>query len=151
MGSSVLAVDIGGTKLAVGVGAADGEIRRQLSEPTRAAEGAAAALDRAIALARDCLEAELAAGGTVDAVGVSTMGYTFTTHVELAPNVPGWDQLRIPEALEAAFPGLPVAIANDVRLAAQAELSWGALREAQNGIYLNLGSGIAAGIVAGVS
>lgn len=149
MGSSVLAVDIGGTKLAVGVGAADGEIRRQLSEPTRAAEGAAAALDRAIALARDCLEAELAAGGTVDAVGVSTMGYTFTTHVELAPNVPGWDQLRIPEALEAAFPGLPVAIANDVRLAAQAELSWGALREAQNGIYLNLGSGIAAGIVAG--
>lgn len=148
-GSSVLGVDIGGTKLAVGVGTADGEIRRQSSEPTRAGEGAPAVLDRVIGLARGCLTAELAAGGSIEAIGVSTMGSTFPTHVELAPNVPGWDALRIPEALEAAFPGMPIAIGNDVQLAAQAELSWGSLREVQYGIYLNLGSGIAAGVIAG--
>ena len=145
----VLALDIGGTKLAAGVGTADGEITRQLGEPTLAAEGAEQVLERALSLARRCYEHELAAGGHVDTVGVSTMGLTFATHVELAPNVPGWDQLRIPEAVEAVFPSLPVVIGNDVHVAAQAEVTWGSLKDVQDGVYLNLGSGICAAIVAG--
>jgi glucokinase len=145
----VLALDIGGTKIAAGVGAADGEITRAANEPTLAAEGAESVLKRAIALARRCYEQELAAGGRVDAVGVSSMGFTYPTHVELAPNVPGWDQLRIPEAIDSAFSSLPIVIGNDVRVAAQAEMAWGSLANVQDGIYLNLGSGICAAIVAG--
>jgi glucokinase len=148
-GARVLALDIGATKLAAGVGTDDGEITRQLASPTLAAGGAGTVLERAIALAHRCHDDELAAGGKVDAVGVSTMGLTFATHVELAPNVPGWERLRIPEALESAFSALPVVIGNDVQVAAQAEMAWGSLRDVEDGIYLNLGSGIAAGIIAG--
>jgi glucokinase len=143
----VLALDIGATKLAAGVGTGDGEIIGQTGAPTLASDGAGSVLTRALELARRCYDEHLAAGGQLDAIGVSTMGLTFESHVKLAPNVPGWDQLRIPEAIKAAFPGLPVVIGNDVQVAAQAELTWGSLRDVEHGIYLNLGSGIAAGIV----
>ena len=39
-------------------------------------------------------------------------------------------------------------IGNDVKVAARAEMAWGALRGVDDGLYLNLGTGIAAGIVA---
>jgi glucokinase len=145
----VLALDIGGTKLTAGIGAGDGEVSRQVVAPTRGSEGAAVVLARAVALARSCYEAELAAGGRVAAVGVSSMGYTRATHVELSPNVPGWEGLSIGRALAAAFPGERIVIGNDVKLAARAEMTWGALRGVREGVYLNLGTGIAAGIVSG--
>lgn len=145
----VLALDIGGTKLSAGIGSASGEVRRQERQPTCGQEGASAVLQRAVALARRCLDAELAEGGEVTAVGVSTMGYTRPTHVELAPNVPGWESLAIRDELAAAFPARPIVIGNDVKLAARAEMAWGALRGVQEGVYLNLGTGIAAGIVSG--
>jgi glucokinase len=145
----VLALDIGGTKLTAGIGHADGDITRQRMEPTRADEGAPTVLARALGLARDCLEAERADGGEVEMIGVSTMGVTRESHVELAPNVPGWDALRIPDALRTAFPERRIVIDNDVRVATRAEMRWGELRDVADGIYLNLGTGIAAGIVAG--
>ena len=145
----VVALDIGGTKLSAGIGAADGEVSRQVIEPTRGDDGATVVLQRALALARRCYEAELDAGGRVAVIGVSTMGYTRETHVELSPNVPGWEGLAIREAVTAAFPDHAVVIGNDVKLAARAEMAWGALRDVRDGIYLNLGTGIAAGIVSG--
>lgn len=149
MDPGILVLDIGATKIAAGVGSSDGELRRQKRALTLASEGAEAVLDRAIALARGCYEAELAVGGELEAVGVSTMGITFGTHVELAPNVPGWERLEIPAAIEAAFSDLPAAFGNDVEVAARAEMAWGSLQGVADGIYLNLGSGIAAGIVSG--
>jgi glucokinase len=146
-GTAVLALDFGATKLAVGVGHADGEMTRVASAPTNAADGAEAALARALELANGVYQEELASGGPIEAIGVASMGYTHETHVELAPNVPGWNQLRIPEALAQTFPDLPATIGNDVHLAAQAEILWGSLQNVSDGIYLNLGSGISAGIV----
>jgi glucokinase len=147
--AGVLALDIGGTKLSAGIGSPDGEVRRQLSEPTQGSDGAPEVLRRAIELAGRCREAELTDGGRIAAVGVSTMGYTRPTHVDLAPNVPGWESLAIRDELAAAFPDDTIVIGNDVKLAARAEMAWGALRDVQEGIYLNLGTGIAAGIVSG--
>jgi glucokinase len=145
----VLALDMGASKLAAGIGGADGEVTRFSEAPTRASEGAETVLSRALELAKGVHDAELAAGGMIDAIGVSTMGYTRETHVELAGNVPGWTQLRIPAAVARAFPDLPAAIGNDVHVAAQAEMLWGSLRDVSDGIYLNLGSGISAGIICG--
>jgi glucokinase len=148
-GPRVLALDIGATKLAAGIGGADGEMSRRAEAPTRASEGAATVLTRALALAASVYDEECAAGGSVAAIGVSTMGYTHGTHVELATNVPGWTELQIPDAVEQAFPDLPATIGNDVHVAARAEIAWGSLRDVEDGVYLNLGSGISAGIVCG--
>lgn len=140
---------MGATKLAAGIGGADGEVTRFAEAPSRASEGAERVLSRALELAKGVHDDELAAGASIDAIGVSSMGYTHDTHVELATNVPGWTELRIPAAVARAFPDLPVTIGNDVHVAAQAEVAWGSLRDVSDGIYLNLGSGISAGIICG--
>jgi glucokinase len=145
----VLALDIGATKLAAGIGGTDGEVTRLAEAPTRASEGAETVLGRALDLAKGVREEDLAAGGSIDAIGISTMGYTHETHVELATNVPGWTELRIPAAVARTFPDLPATIGNDVHAAAKAEMAWGSLRDISDGIYLNLGSGISAGIICG--
>ncbi|MFZ1995085.1 MAG: ROK family protein [Solirubrobacteraceae bacterium] len=146
-GPRVLALDIGGTKLAAGVGHVDGEITRQATAPTLAAEGGEAVLKRALDLARDCYDQECTTGGELPVVGVSTMGYTRSRGVELAPNVPGWHSLDIPDALQRVFPEQRIVIGNDVKVATRAEMSWGALKKVDHGLYLNLGTGIAAGVV----
>jgi glucokinase len=148
----VLALDIGGTKLAAAITDSNGRIDRTRTAPTNAGAGAAAALENAISLAISVLDAERAAGAStgapsVEAVGVSTMGITREDGVRWAPNVPGWSNLRIPGRLRSAFGGLPVTIVNDVKAATQAELTWGTLRGVGTGLYVNLGTGIAAGLV----
>jgi len=51
--------------------------------------------------------------------------------------------------IDEAFPALPAAFGNDVKLAALAELRWGALAGVICGAYLNLGTGIAASLIVG--
>jgi glucokinase len=144
---AVIALDIGGTKIASAIGDAGGELRGWRTLPTEADRGAEQVLCSAIALAKEVLAEERASGGDVCAVGVSTMGLTRVDHVDLAPNVPGWEDLAIPAAIEEAFPTLPARFGNDVKLAALAELTWGALAGVDCGIYVNLGTGIAATLV----
>ena len=147
--AGVLALDMGATKLAAGIGAPDGKVTRVATVPTHASEGAESVLARALELAQRVAGEATDAGHHIEAIGISTMGYTHEDRVELATNVPGWTGLRIPEAARNAFPDLPVAIGNDVHVAAQAEIAWGSLQGVDDGIYLNLGSGISAGIICG--
>lgn len=147
--AGVLALDMGATKLAAGIGTPDGEVTRVATAPTRASEGAESVLARALELAQQVRNEVTAAGDSIAALGISTMGYTHADRVELATNVPGWTALRIPEAANRAFPDLPIAIGNDVHVAAQAEMAWGSLQGVGDGVYLNLGSGISAGIICG--
>jgi len=143
---SVLALDIGGTKLAAAIVSDAGELRGTRTQPT--GDDAGKALDRAIRLATDLLSSD-PAGQDITGVGVSTMGITRADGVALAPSVPGWAQLRIPARLRQAFDGRPVTVINDVKAATLAELAWGSLRGVSDGLYLNLGTGVAAGIVTG--
>ncbi len=148
-GTAVLALDIGATKLAAAIGTPDGELTRVTTAATNRAEGAESVLARALELAQAVHREATDAGAQIGALGVSTMGYTYPDRVELATNVPGWTKLRIPAAIERAFPSLPAVIGNDVHVAAQAEIVWGSLQGVSDGIYLNLGSGISGGIICG--
>ncbi|MEV4012310.1 ROK family protein [Nonomuraea angiospora] len=132
----VLGIDVGGTKVAIGVSTADGPA---LSAHVRLDTGPDT-LARALAAAR-------ALDGAPTAVGFSTCGVIRDGVVRLAPNVPGWEGLELPRLLQEAYGATPVAIDNDVNAAAAAELRWGALRGISTGVYLNLGTGLAAALV----
>ena len=138
--------DFGGTKVAVVLADRDGARVADRVLSTDAEQGAEQAVHRAIAAARGLLD-ERKAG--VAAVGVATMGITREDHVELAPNVPGWERLALPRLLREEFGTTPVAIANDVKAAAVAELTWGELRNVSTGIYVNLGTGFATTLIVG--
>ncbi|MFI9557690.1 ROK family protein [Nonomuraea endophytica] len=136
--SQVLGIDVGGTKIAVGVSGADGP---EVTARERLDTGPDA-LARALAAARR-LDRHPAA------VGFSTTGVIRDGVVRLSPNVPGWDGLELPRLLAEEFGDIPVAIDNDVNAAAAAELRWGALRGVSTGLYLNLGTGLAAALIVG--
>ncbi|HEY6933325.1 MAG TPA: ROK family protein [Marmoricola sp.] len=142
----LVCLDFGGTKLAVTLADLDGTTVVGDVLATDADQGAEQAVHRAVECAHRLLAER---GAEAAAVGVATMGITHEDHVELAPNVPGWDRLALPVLLREAFGPAPVAIANDVKAAALAELTWGELRGAGTAIYLNLGTGIAAALVVG--
>jgi len=144
---AALVFDFGGTKIEVAVAGPAHRVVARTTLSTNASDGAAQAVDRAILAGRDLL---LEHHDRVPAViGVSSMGYTGEDGVRLAPNVPGWESLRLPALLRQAFPGIPVVLENDVRAAAAAELQWGALTGIETGLYVNFGSGVAATLIIG--
>ncbi|WP_214323360.1 ROK family protein [Nonomuraea sediminis] len=136
--SRVLGIDVGGTKVAIGISGADGPF---ILTRTRLDTGPDT-LVRALAAAR-------ALDGAPAAVGFSTCGVIRDGVVRLAPNVPGWEGLELPRLLREEYGATPVAIDNDVNAAAAAELRWGALQDVSTGLYLNLGTGLAAALVVG--
>lgn len=125
-----------------------GAIILQEQLPTHPVHGANQAIQRALEVAgRLVQETSDRVSGRLQAIGLSTMGLTLEDRVLMAPNVPGWGELSIPQIMRAAFPSIKVTIENDVKAAALAEVKWGALAGSQSGIYLNLGTGIAATLV----
>lgn len=147
--SAVLALDFGGSKVALAV--ADPDTRERLGVHTlrvRAEDSAQESFDSAIVAARDLL-AGTAQGRTLTAVGACTFGIPRADRIELAPTIAGWEGLAFGDELRRAFPVAELRIDTDVKAAARAEASHGALVGHDPAIYLNLGTGVAVAIVVG--
>ncbi len=144
----VLAIDFGGTKIAIATADLQGRIieRQNIRTVPDAKRTVQEALRQAVHLVH--LTNEHQAFRLVG-VGVGTMGITDEDGVRLAPNVPGWEKLRLPAWIRNTFAPIPVFLANDVKCAALAEVSWGALKGMDPGIFVNLGTGLAAALVVG--
>ena len=139
----VLGIDFGGTKIALGTlatGSATNRPQQTVRLETLADAGADQVVERTLAAARALTDRPAA-------VGVSTFGVVSGGRIRLAPNVPGWDGLELPRLLRQEFGDTPVVIQNDVNAAATAEIRWGALRGVDVGLYLNLGTGLAAAVI----
>jgi glucokinase len=141
-GDRVLGIDFGGTKVALATaetGAAAGPLTRLRLPTTGSAEQV---VRRSLEAARGLVAAPVA-------VGVSTIGVVRGDRIRLAPNVPGWEGMELPRILRDEYGETPVTIDNDANAAAAAELRWGALRGVDVGLYVNLGTGLAAALVVG--
>jgi predicted NBD/HSP70 family sugar kinase len=69
-----------------------------------------------------------------------------TGRISAAPNIEGWDGVLAEHVLADAL-GLPVRVDNDVNLAALGEHRAGAGRDVESFAYVNIGSGLGAGII----
>ena len=143
----VLGMDFGGTKIAAAVCDTAGARLGSMTIHNRPQDSAQAILDRGIAAAHTLLD-DTAAGRQLVAVGACSFGIPTDDGVELAPTIPGWSDVRFGHELRRSFNGAQIVLATDVKAAAQAEAEWGALVGCDPGIYLNLGTGLAAAIVA---
>ena len=149
MAMSVLyygAVDIGGTKIASALFTEGGEISAMAKVPIDKDGGdAAAAQVKAAVAALD--DAARLAGGRLGAVGLCVPGIAYAASGRVwAPNIPGWDQYPLLEKIAA---GLPLLLESD-RSAYVAGEAWkGAAAGARDAVFLAVGTGIGAGIIAG--
>nr|WSY52244.1 ROK family protein [Streptomyces sp. NBC_00886] len=148
--STVIGIDFGGTKTAVALADAQGNQLRQLRIPTRAEEGPDQILARACAAAHElAAHARSHHGAPVAAYAAVAPGVIQPDRILLSPNLPGWEDLALAERLQRELGVDIVPVANDVRAGALAEARFGALRNADPGIYISLGTGIAAAITIG--
>jgi len=146
----VVAIDFGGTKLDVATAALDGTIVASERLETDAAGGAEQAVERALACARDlAATTEQTTGGSLVAAAASSPGIVLDDRILLAPNVPGWTDLPLAALLRDGLGVDHVVCETDVKAATLAEARWGALRGADPGVFLNVGTGLGAGIVVG--
>ncbi len=144
----VLGIDFGGTKIATAVCDLGGRLLATRVIDAESERGARAAFGRGVRGGRALL-AQAAIGRPLAGGGVSTFGIPSEDGVALAPAIDGWEDIAMGRELREAFEGTPVTMATDVKAAALAEARWGALTGADPGVYLNLGTGLAAAIVTG--
>jgi glucokinase len=142
----LLGLDFGGTKLAAGL--VDVDHCRLLAaerQPTRAEDGAPAALASMLTMARALLAQ---APGPVAGIGINfggpvdaAAGVVLRSH-----HVAGWDGYPLAATVTDAL-GLPARLENDANGQALAEWRFGAGRGSRSMVYLNIGTGIGGGIV----
>lgn len=143
--STIGAVDIGGTKIAVGVVDENGKVLSKLESPTNASKGYSAALERIVGMLR---ETSRIADVKISGIGIGATGpvYPYTGQFGDVDFLPGWQGKNLVQDLHRAFP-VQVAIENDGDAAALAEAYWGAGRGKSRLIYVTIGTGIGGGIV----
>lgn len=145
---TVLGIDIGGTKLAVGVVDAAGAILARGEVPTLATQGPERVLERIVRLSSQVLEEPVASAVPVSRIGIGCAGPVDRQAglVLNPPNLPGWTRVPLVEHLEKAL-GLPAVLENDANAAALGELRNGAGKGARSLVYLTVSTGIGGGII----
>ena len=143
-----IGIDFGGTKLLIGEVGHDGQILGKKSYSTGYVNQ-----QSAVDLIKTSLADYLATVGTGGhrprAIGIGMIGRVDTSSGKwLQIDTNRNDSINLSDEIKAAF-GYDCFIANDVKSATVAEQCWGYGRESGNFIYINIGTGIAAGCVVG--
>jgi len=142
---NVLAADVGGTNIRVGVVDAEGSIaaRGEVSTPPN---GSPEMIASALAELSNHLTGE-------NSIAVSSFGLAIpgvidfsSGHVSRSPNLPQLNRVEFGRVVEEAT-GLPVVLENDATAAAIGEHWLGAARGFSNAICITLGTGIGGGLI----
>jgi glucokinase len=138
---TVLALDVGGTKMAAAVVDADGVVLARAACPTPGVSDGGAVLAALLGVA-----AEVRAGREV-ACGVGSGGPMTSGGERVSPlNIPGWVGFPLRARLVEAL-GLPVHIDNDAKALALGEGWRGAARGERDFIAMVVSTGVGGGIV----
>lgn len=144
----VVAVDLGGSKIALGLVSREYRVLVRADHPTVAEEGVDSVINRLISSARQIITSygitlpqlcgiSLAAAGAVDSLrGIIT----------LSPNLPGWRDIPLGSIIEERL-GIRAWLLNDANAAAMGEHQFGAGRGVDNLICLTIGTGIGGAII----
>lgn len=145
MSAPILGVDIGGTKVAVGIVDSEGKILAQGRKPMVANSTAQAGVDSVIG----AIDSIIPKGhAQIAGIGVCAPGPLDPKSgiVLNPPNVSCWRNFPLASEISAKYK-VPVKIDNDANAAALAETRWGAARGFRYVFYATIGTGIGTGIV----
>lgn len=144
----VLALDIGGTKIAAGVVDTEGATHSFLVRPSRTELGVDAVLEDLFELGREAVETSDVPWAAIESVGIGCGGPLDAVRgILLAPpHLPGWRDVPVSALTESEY-ARPVVLENDATAAAAGEHRWGAGAGLRNMVYLTLSTGVGGGVV----
>jgi len=144
---AIAAIDIGGTKIALGLSDTEGREPAFRRFPTRLADGPHAVMRTALEELERMAREE---GARVRSAGVGCGGPLDRERglVLSPPNLPGWDEFPVVRIIEERL-GVPVALDNDANAAALGEHEYGAGRGLRHLVYMTISTGIGGGLIIG--
>jgi glucokinase len=139
------AVDIGGTKFAVGIFSETGELLARAESPSHPGQGVARGVE---SICRMLHETSEQVAGSLQGIGIGCTGPVEPFTGRLGPNafLPGWEGLNLVDELQREF-GVPAVMENDADAAALGEHAWGSGIDIDRFIYITVSTGIGGGIV----
>jgi alpha-1,6-mannosyltransferase len=138
----VAAIELGGTKINVAIGAHPDRLLAETVIPTTTPQETLRSVEAFLDLYR----------GSFSAIGIASFGPAGLDPTRpdwgyiTSTTKPGWGDTSIAPRLAKAF-GVPVAFDTDVNGAALGEYRWGALEKSSVGLYLTVGTGVGGGLV----
>ncbi|WP_200210986.1 ROK family protein [Micromonospora coerulea] len=144
----VLALDIGGTKLAAGVMNRTGKLLSFVRVPTRVEEGPDIVIERLLKLGHEALAASGHSQGDIAAIGIGCGGPLdpVTGRVQGPPGLPYWDDVPIVELVTDAY-DRPAFLENDGTAAVLGEYHFGPWRGVRHMLYLTVSTGVGGGLI----
>ena len=147
-GLLVLAIDLGGTKIASAIISNEGDVLARDYRLTLADEGVEPVISR-ILLAIEHLVKKCKVGlSQLDSISIAAAGAIDSERglVTSSPNLPGWHDVPLRGVVRERF-GLDTFLVNDASAAAMGEHRLGVGRGTTNLIYITVSTGIGGGII----
>jgi glucokinase len=143
---AVLGIDLGGTKLAIAAFTEKGQILAKETVALGDREGTEVG-----SLVSEQVKKHLHTkeAGRITSIGVSVPGISRSkTGTVWAPNIPGWDDYPLLEEIKQVAADIPVTVDSDRACYMLGEVWQGKAKGSQDAIFLAIGTGIGAGILA---
>ena len=142
MADVTLAIDVGGTKIAVGLADRDGVLVDTAIQPTPHGDA------RAVWAVAERLITEITTDTAVRGVGIASGGPIHLPTGTVSPiNIPGWRNFPIVDRVAALLPGVPVRLGGDALCMALGEHRHGAGRGTQFLLGMVVSTGVGGGLV----
>jgi glucokinase len=146
----LIGIDVGGTNTSGGLAFEDGKLAAIVRRRTDRSGGSAAGLDLIGEIIADLTKQAEQEGSPVSRIGIGFGGPVDHERgvVLLSHHVQGWEGVPLREVMERRF-RTPVVVDNDANAGTLGEWKFGAGRGVSDLIYVNIGTGIGGGIIAG--
>ncbi|GGO02958.1 ROK family protein [Saccharibacillus kuerlensis] len=143
-----IGIDIGGTKIAVGLVDEMGKVLAQQSLKTDPAKTPEQLIEETALTVNALLAEQNITPEMVKGIGVGAPGPLDAKNgrLDCPPNLPAWHGFAVVDELRNHFGAWPVHFQNDATAATLAEKWLGAAREADNFVFITISTGIGAGI-----
>lgn len=140
-----IGVDLGGTKVKIGIVTSEGRIVKKISVPTLASEG----VDKSLSQIKKGISKILEGSQLkISGIGIGAPGVVSLKKgtVENPPNLPGWGKVHLGKIMSKEF-SMQTFVENDANAAAIGELIYGAGKKLNSFIMVTLGTGVGGGII----
>jgi glucokinase len=140
-------IDLGGTNMTIGIVDGGGALRGRAKRKTKAKLGRDGVIERiAEGVDRACADAGVPRSALAGA-GIGAPGAVDGPRgVVIASGNLGWSEVGLRDLLATAL-GVPVALDNDVNVAAYGEITLGVARKRRNALAVWVGTGVGGGLV----
>lgn len=145
----IIGIDVGGTNTSGGLASEDGKLAAKAQRRTDRAAGGAGGIELISEIVSELTE-RAGGRGTVSRIGIGFGGPVDFKRgvVLLSHHVPGWEGVRLRDILQERF-DTPVVVDNDANAGTLGEWKFGAGRGCGDLLYVNIGTGIGGGVIAG--